>query len=205
MSWSESASLHINSPDRDEFFSDIANTIMKLFIALGVGMIACMPFVFPIMINKQYQEAYLYIPPLVLATIFNVAICLYSQIYLAKKMSKQVAGTTIMGAIINIIINLLFIKYIGLYAAAVSTTISYFVMFMYRHMDLKKYVNIQYEKDLFLRSIIVFTITIYLYYYNHLLTNILSLAIACIYAFLTNFSFLKKCFETMKKKIKHEK
>ena len=51
LSWSESAALHINSKDRDEFFSDIFNTIMKLFTSLGVGMIACMPFVFPILIK----------------------------------------------------------------------------------------------------------------------------------------------------------
>ena len=124
LSWSESASLHINSPVRDEFFSDIANMIMKLFVALGVGMISCMPFVFPIMIHSSYQDAYLYIPPLILGTVFNVAICLYSQIYLAKKMSKQVASTTIMGAIINILFNVVLIRVIGLYAASISTMIA---------------------------------------------------------------------------------
>ena len=41
LSWSESAALHINSDDRDEFFSDITNTVIKLFTSLGVGMIAC--------------------------------------------------------------------------------------------------------------------------------------------------------------------
>ena len=145
LSWSESAALHINSKDRDEFFSDIFNTIMKLFIALGVGMIACMPFVFPILINSKYNGAYNYIPYLVLGSVFNVAICLYSQVYLAKKLSKQVASTAILGAIINIVINVVFIKYIGLYAAAISTAVSYFVMMLYRHIDLKKYVNIKLE------------------------------------------------------------
>ncbi len=203
LSWSESASLHINSPDRDEFFSDIANTIMKLFVALGVGMIACMPFVFPIMINDKYSEAYKYIPPLVLATIFNVAICLYSQIYLAKKMSKQVASTTIMGAIINIVFNVIFIKYIGLYAAAISTTISYFAMFIYRHIDLKKYVKIKYDKGLFIKSFTIFALAIYFYYYNHFLTNIFSLIIVCTYAIITNINILRKGYEIITKKIKH--
>ena len=123
LSWSESASLHINSKDRDEFFSDITNTIIRLFSTLGVGMLACMPFIFPIMINSKYHDAYLYIPPLVVGTIFNVAICLYSQIYLAKKMSKQVASTTILGAVINILINVVFIKYIGLFAASLSSIV----------------------------------------------------------------------------------
>ena len=142
LSWSESAALHINSEDRDEFFTDITNTVIKLFTALGIGMLACMPFVFPIMVNKQYADAYNYIPFLVIATLFNVVICLYSQVYLAKKLSKQVATTAILGAIINILVNVVFIKLIGIYAAALSTTFSYFVMMIYRHFDLKKYINI---------------------------------------------------------------
>jgi len=70
LSWAESAALHIDSEDRDEFFSDITNTVIKLFTALGVGMIACMPFVFPLLIDTKYSEAYNYIPFLILGTIF---------------------------------------------------------------------------------------------------------------------------------------
>ena len=203
LSWSESASLHINSPDRDEFFSDIANMIMKLFVALGVGMISCMPFVFPIMIHSSYQDAYLYIPPLILGTVFNVAICLYSQIYLAKKMSKQVASTTIMGAIINILFNVVLIRVIGLYAASISTMFAYLAMFLYRHFDLKKYVTITYQKGFFIKSTLIFLFAIVLYYYNHFLTNLLSLVVVCTYAFVSNFDLLKSGYLFLKKKIKH--
>ena len=203
LSWSESASLHINSPDRDEFFSDIANTIMKLFVALGAGMIACMPFVFPIMINSKYDSAYQYIPPLVLATVFNVAICLYSQIYLAKKMSKQVASTTVMGAIINILINVVFIRFIGLYAACISTTIAYMAMAIYRHIDLKKYMNIKYDDGFFIKSLLIFVFAICCYYYNHFYTNVICLVIVCAYAFFTNREFLSSSLKTVLNKIKH--
>lgn len=202
LSWAESASLHINSPDRDEFFSDITNTIMRLFTALGVGMIACLPFVFPIMINEKFAEAYLYIPPLVIGTVCNVAICLYSQIYLAKKMSGKVASTTIMGAIINILINIVFIKIIGLYAAAISTAIAYFVMMTYRHFDLKKYVNIKIDKKFIVETFIIFTFAIILYYKNNFYLNILSLVVVCIYAFITNIDFLKGSYKTVMGKLK---
>ena len=112
MSWCESATLHINSEDRDEFFSDICNTVVKLFSSLGVGMIACMPFVFPLLINSSYNEAFIYIPILAVGVVFNVGVSLYSSIYIAKKMTKQVASTSVMGAIINIVVNVLLIKFI---------------------------------------------------------------------------------------------
>ena len=202
LSWSESASLHINSEDRDEFFSDITNTVVRLFSTLGVGMLACMPFVFPIMINSKYENAYLYIPPLVIGTIFNVAICLYSQIYLAKKMSKQVATTTIIGAVINILINIVFIKYIGLFAASISTMISYMVMMIYRHFDLKKYVNITIDKLLIVKIVLMFILISISYYINHPYLNVISLIIVCMDAYFLNKQLLKDSFKTIMSKIK---
>ena len=202
LSWSESAALHIDSEDRDEFFTDITNTVIKLFTALGIGMIACMPFVFPIMVNKQYADAYNYIPFLVLATVFNVVICLYSQVYLAKKLSKQVATTAIMGAIINIIINVLLIKPLGIYAAALSTTISYFVMMVYRHIDLKKYINIKIETSLIIKTIIMFSISIFVYYINNMWLNIINLIVVVIYCVLLNKVFLLSTYKTVIGKLK---
>ena len=202
LSWSESAALHINSEDRDEFFTDITNTVIKLFTALGIGMIACMPFVFPIMVNKQYADAYNYIPFLVLATVFNVVICLYSQVYLAKKLSKQVATTAIIGAIINIVVNVLLIKPLGIYAAALSTTISYFVMMVYRHIDLKKYINIKIETGLIIKTIIMFTISIFVYYINNMWLNIINLIVVVIYCVLLNKVFLLSTYKTVAGKLK---
>lgn len=197
LSWSESAALHINSPDRDEFFSDISNTVTKLFTSLGVGMIACMPFIFPLLINSKYNGAFNQIPILVLGAVFNVVVCLYSAVYIAKKMTKQVATVSIIGAIINITINVLFIKYIGLYAASISTAISYFVMMLYRHIDLKKYVNIKYESGLIIKTVLIFTFSIILYYQKNMILNIINLVVVVIYAFIMNKDFLnsvKKLF-----------
>ncbi len=191
LSWSESAALHIDSPDRDEFFSDISNTVTKLFTCLGVGMIACMPFVFPLLVNHSYDDAYYYIPILVLGAVFNVIICLYSAVYIAKKMTKQVATTSIIGAVINIVVNLGLVKFIGLYAAAISTAVSYFVMMVYRHFDLKKYMTITYEKGLLIKTICIFIFAIVIYYQRNLYLDILSLVVVVIYSYWMNREFLK--------------
>lgn len=204
MSWCESATLHINSKDSNEFFSDVCNTVVKLFSSLGVGMIAVMPFVFPILINSKYSEAFIYIPILVLGVTFNVGVSLYSSIYIAKKMTKKVAATSVMGAIINIVINIALIKYIGLYAAAFSTMIAYFSMMMYRHFDLKKYLNIKYEKGLFLKVIAIFAFSIWLYYQRNVWLNVLNLLVVCIYALVLNRSFLRSSFNSIVGKIKRK-
>lgn len=204
MSWCESATLHINSEDRDEFFSDICNTVVKLFTSFGVGLIACMPFIFPILINSKYDEAFIYIPILALGVVFNVGVSLYSSIYIAKKMTKEVASTSVMGAVINIVVNILLIKYIGLYAAAFSTMISYFIMMMYRHFDLKKYLNIKYEKGIFIKTILIFTVAIFLYYQRNVYLDILNLVLVSLYAVILNKEFLMSTYKTIKRKLIHK-
>lgn len=202
LSWSESAALHINSPDRDEFFSDVCNTMTKLFTCLGVGMIAVMPFVFPLLVNHSYDEAFYYIPILVLGSVFNVVICLYSAVYIAKKMTKQVAMTSIIGAVINLVVNLVLIHFIGLFAAALSTAISYFVMMMYRHFDLKKYMTITYEKGLVIKTVLIFVFAIVLYYQRNIWLDLVSLVVVVIYAVLMNKAFLKASYQTVCGKFK---
>lgn len=204
MSWCESATLHINSEDRDEFFSDICNTVVKLFTSLGVGLIACMPFIFPILINSKYDEAFIYIPILALGVVFNVGVSLYSSIYIAKKMTKEVAATSMLGAIINIVVNVVLIKYIGLYAAAFSTMISYFIMMMYRHFDLKKHLNIKYEKGIFIKTILIFTFAIILYYQRNIYLDVLNLVVVCIYAVIINKEFLMATYNSIRGKLSHK-
>ena len=202
LSWTESAALHIDSEDRDEFFSDIVNTVTKLFSCFGVGMIACMPFLFYILINDKFYEGIYYVPFLVLGAVFNVVACLYSGIYLAKKDSKIVSKTSVIAAVINIVLNLVLIKFIGLYAAALSTTIAYFVMMIYRHFDIKRYVNIKFDKGLIIKSILIYSLSIFLFYQENIYLNIINLVIVVIYSIILNKEFLMSCIKTITSKLK---
>lgn len=205
LSWSESASLHIDSNDRDEFFSDICNTVVKLFSALGLGMIACMPFVFPLLVDSNYNEAFNYIPLLVLGAVFNVGACLYSSIYIAKKLTKQVAIGSVIAAVINILVNVILIKHIGLYAAALSTAVAYLVMMLHRHVDIKKYVKITYENNLFVKIIGMFIFTIFIYYQKNIILDVINLIVVIIFAFSSNKQFLLGIFNSLVRKVKHNK
>ena len=92
---------------------------------------------------------------------------------------------------------MLFIKKIGLYAAALSTAISYFVMMIYRHIDLKKYIHITLEKGLIIKTILLFTFAITLYYQNNMYYNIINLIGVSIYAVLINKSFLLSSYHVV--------
>lgn len=201
MTWTESASLHINDKDAGEFLSNTMNVVLKLFTAICFGIIGFMPFVFPIMINEKFSESYYQIPILMFATLFNVMVGLLSVIYIAKKNTKAVAKTSIMAAIINLVVNLSFIKAIGLYAASISTLVSYLVMAIYRYFDVQKYVKIKIDRKFLIIAFIMMPILLVSYYINNIFLNIIMLIVVCLYALLINLKTLNIILNFIKKKL----
>ena len=157
-----------------------------LFSCISLIIMTTLPFVYKIVIGEKYIGSYNFIPILLYANSWSIMISLYGGIYIALKKTKEIANTTIISAIINLIVNLLFIKIIGLYAACISTLISYFLMSIYRYFDLKKYMKLNID----FKRIIIFTIvyisSMILYLYNNLLLNIVILIFSIFYSFIVN-------------------
>lgn len=177
MSWTESASVHINSPDRDTFFSRTMNASVKLFGSLGLVMLAGLPIVFNLFVGTAFREAYLYIPLLIVGSFFNSIVGLYSALYIAKKMTKQVMNTSVIAAAVSVVVSLVGIRFVGLYAPATAMTVAFFAMAVYRHYDMKKYIAIRYEAKTFVALMLLYAAAISLYYMNTLVGNIVNVVI----------------------------
>ena len=199
-SWQETASLHINDKNSEEFLSDMMNSIFILFASFSIIMMVMIPFVFDLMVGESYRVGFNYIPILLLGNIFNILVSLLGGIYIALKMVKQVANTTIISAILNILINLLLIKKFGLYAASVSTLIAYLIMAIYRYIDIKKYLKIKLNFKKILVFFIAFFISSVLYFVNNLYANILNLLFVTAFCIILNKSFLITVFYKVKNK-----
>ena len=159
---------------------------------------ACMPFIFPIMVNNGYQEAYNYIPILMLGTIFNIIVGLIGAIYIALKKTKEIATTSILSGIINFVINILLIRIIGLYAAAISTAVAFGAMVIYRYFDVKKYVDLKIKTSTMIATCIILVISFMLYYVKSLPLNILNVIITFLFFVIVNFSVVKSLVSKIK-------
>ncbi len=186
LSWQETVILHIDDEDSDKYLSTMINKLLNLFSSMSILIVVVLPFLYDILVGKEYLTSYNYIPILLYSNSWNVLISLIGAIYVARKETKKVANTTIISAIINLIIHFCLIKFIGLYAACISTLISYMVMAIYRYIDSKKYAN--YKLDI--KNIIIFTIIFILSYIMYLINNIfintINLIIALVYIFIVN-------------------
>ena len=138
LSLTESIALHINDDDINDYFNKIFNSIGNFFVSLGSLIISFLPIIFTILVNKNYNFAYNLIPIAIVATEFQVFVGMFGTIYVANNSTKSIAITSIAAAIINIVIDLILISYVGIYAAVISTFVSYFALFVYRMIDVNK-------------------------------------------------------------------
>lgn len=204
LTWTESAALNIGAEDKDQFFSKIFDFTVRFFGAICLGVIAAMPFVFPILINEKFGDAYYQIPILMIATMFNILVSFLGSIYVAKKLTKEIAKTSILAAIINIVVHLSLVYFIGLYAASISTAVAYFTMFIYRIIDSRKYVKISISKNLVFSYIVVLLITMITYYVQNLIVSGIILLIVIIYALIINKNSMNFILQVLKKFTKHK-
>ena len=164
-------------------------------------MIAVIPFIFPWLVNESFGEAYLYVPILVVASFFNAVVGLYSAIYIAKKLTKQVMNTSLIAAGLNIVLTIGLIPFFGLYAAAGATAIAFLAMAIFRHYDVKKFVKISYEKNMFITLSILYAVVMTLYYIDELWASVVGLIISIITAWILNRREAGKIWNLLKSRV----
>ena len=201
LSWTETVSLHYNDEDRDEFLTDTMTSLVKLFVAACLGIVACMPFVFPIMVNAKYNAAYIQILILMYAMLFRVLVGLYSCVYVAQKNAKKIAYTSISAAIINITVDLILINKIQVFAASLSTLVAFLSMFIVRYIDVNKTVHMRIKKPIAVGSVLLSVMLIGTYYCNNKVVQFVALCITAIYAVVTNMDLLKSGVNLVKSRL----
>ncbi len=205
LTWSESASLHINDEDNSIFFNNIFNVTLKIFVSISLLIIACMPFLFRFFITGSgYADAYYQIPILLISTIFSIVVSLFGSVYIALKKSNEIAKTSFYSAIINIVVNCLLIKYIGLYAASISTFVSFFLMTIYRYFDIQKYIKIRFEKLFIVSTLFITIILLITYYININIISIFSLIIVIVFVIHYNKNLLYHLYKIAKDRLKRD-
>lgn len=201
MSWQETASIYIQDKDREFFFSKMINQIFRLFASISLGLLIFIAISFDVIIGEQYLEAYKYIPILLLSNVFNVLMGLLGGIYIALKMTKKISTTTIISAILNIVINLSLIKFIGLYAASVSTLVTYIVISIIRYLDIRKTIKIKLDIKSLIIFLLVYCLMTLVYYKNNIILNIISLLGILVYLYFYNVDIIKTIIEKIKEKL----
>ena len=104
-------------------------------------------------------------------------------------------------AIINLGTDLLLIRWIGLYAASVSTLIAYGIMMIYRCFDVQKYVRIKISSVKIIKTVILSGLVFGAYYSRMSVLQIIAFIITILYAIVENRVFLKTGWSSVKQRM----
>lgn len=107
--------------------------------------------------EKSYFEAWKYVPFLLLGIVFSSFAGFLGTNYIAAKKTGGVFKTSVIGAIVNIVILLLLVPRIGINGAAIATMVSFFTIWILRVQDTKEYAEIRINwRKLILNLIVIF-------------------------------------------------
>lgn len=200
MALTESAVLHINAKDKDTFFSGVFRGALRVSFSLALLLIAGLGVALPLLIDPAFMEARHFLPILIGATFFNNITGLYSAIYIAKKMTRQIMNMSLIIAAMNIVLNLLFIGSIGLYAAAGSTLVAYAVMAVWRHLEIRRIIAVQYHTGTLISMAAAALVVCWLYYYNATWSNWLAVGVAGVTALILNWAVISRSYQALRRR-----
>lgn len=141
--WMFSAIKNVEDNDNEEYTNKIYGIFIKILCIVGIFIILIIKPLFKIYVNSNYYIAWKYVPILVFGYVFMTAATFVSTSYNVQKDSKGFLYSGLIGAIINIILNIVFIPKFETYGAAFATMISYISVFVYRIIDTRKYLKIK--------------------------------------------------------------
>ena len=130
--WSVSAIAEFDKEDTDGFIGNTFSVYSTLSVVVcSIVMLFNIPLA-RLLYAKDFYNAWRFVPFLLVGTAFNGLALFEGCIFGAVKQTKSLSKTTLMGAIVNTLLNFVLIYYFGAIGAAIATMVGYIVSFIAR-------------------------------------------------------------------------
>lgn len=190
LAWQESAISEYKSKDKNEFYSKMFNLLLVLQFTTVIILLAFTKVVMKYMVDDAYFSAWMFIPFLYFGAIFTAFSSFYGTGYLSSKETMGAFYTSISGAIINILLNIILIPIMGIQGASFSTMISILIMWLTRVWQTKRYFKIDICKRKFISLFLISIIYTIFYYLNIKVINYFMMISSLIIFIIYNKEFI---------------
>lgn len=198
--WMFSAVKEKDSIDKNEYTNNVFKSLSICVITISAFLILILKPLLKIYVGTDFYNAWKFIPPLLVGTIFLTLGTFLSNEYTAHKDSLGFLKSSTIGAVTNLILNFIFIRKYGVMGASVATCLSYLAVFIFRLFDTRKYVKINiYNKKIILNLLIVIILSILIYINNIYILIIMILIF--ILLLLNEINFWLSIFNSLVKKV----
>ena len=155
--WQLSAIEENDKEGNSDFYNSVFAMLSVMMGLLSAGIIMGVYPAFSILLNESYLSAWKYVPYLCIATIISCFATFAGTTYIVAKKSTKAFTTTLLGAVINLLLNFLLIKNLGLYGVAAGTACGYFAVLMvrFRDMQIDLKISLDYRRFILLLALLL--------------------------------------------------
>ena len=139
--WTVSLIKGYDSEKSRKYVEDVYGVYAVLMLVLCSATVLFNKTIASFLYFGEFFIAWKYVPLLVFAALFSSLSGLLGAIFGAEKDSKALSSTTMIGAVVNVILNIIFINLMGVIGAALATAISSFVVWLSRYIKCQKYIR----------------------------------------------------------------
>lgn len=128
--------------EHENFFGTVFDSFQGMLFICAAGLIAFSKVAATVLFADSYYTAWQYMPILISATVFSSLVTFMASVYLMDKKSVNSFITSMVGAVVNVALNLLLIPTpLGANGAALATFLSYFVVFIIRAVNTRRMIR----------------------------------------------------------------
>ena len=151
----------------------VSSPYAVIFSFIACGIVLLTPEILFILGGNSYMEAKWVIPPVAAGCIMQFLYCMYVNVEQYEKKTRAMALASVAAALINLVLNYIFINKYGYIAAAYTTYIGYLFLLL-MHMYLVKRIGMKnlYNNKIIVGVVIVvsaFMIAVNFLFYNNVL------------------------------------
>lgn len=141
--WTLSAVKDFDPEDKNGFFTNTYRAYNCFMVIICSVIIVGDKILAQFLYANDFYVAWRYVPWLTIAIVFGSLSGYIGGFYTAVKNSKIFAQSTVVGAVSNVILNLILTPMLGALGAAIATAVCYFVVLVMRYWHSKKIIKLK--------------------------------------------------------------
>ena len=144
--WQYSTAREIDSPDRGAFFGSVLRGYSLATLTAAGLVIALNRPISRVMLQAEFAEGWRYVPLLMLVASFGVISIFFESFYQALKNSGVLMASTAMGAVVNVILGVALVPFMGPWGAGLAGAVAYALILVVRAYDLGHRIDLPIDR-----------------------------------------------------------
>lgn len=149
LAWKDNVIQSNNEQNKNAHYTRVFKGFFRLLATSVIILILIAKPVIEHSIDSAYHSSWQYTGILLVAMLFHACSLFWSAAFHSAKRTKALLTTTIIGAAVNIALNLILVPFIGLYGIAIATLVAFLITWILRVQFAKGYFQVRFNgKDL---------------------------------------------------------